>query len=105
MPALMELLADEAHSGVRAVLGHFFFAFIHPYMDGNGRLSRFITNGAERRKASRASSGRPGHHSNYTPFPAFIRRSSVDLCRNNRSQWKSACHSVRIEGKWHKTAA
>jgi Fic family protein len=29
---------------VRAVLGHFVFVFIHPYMDGNGRLARFIMN-------------------------------------------------------------
>lgn len=44
MPALMELLEEEEHPGVRAVMGHFIFAFIHPYMDGNGRLSRFIMN-------------------------------------------------------------
>lgn len=29
---------------LRAVLGHFFFVCIHPYMDGNGRLARFIFN-------------------------------------------------------------
>ena len=29
---------------VRAVLGHFCFAYIHPYPDGNGRLARFIMN-------------------------------------------------------------
>jgi Fic family protein len=44
MPALMELLGEEVHPGVRAVLGHFIFVFVHPYMDGNGRLSRFIMN-------------------------------------------------------------
>ncbi|MFX1802861.1 Fic family protein [Paraburkholderia sp. A1RO-5] len=44
MPALMELIEQEDHPGVRAVLGHFIFVFIHPYMDGNGRLSRFIMN-------------------------------------------------------------
>lgn len=44
MPALMELLESEGHPGVRAVLGHFIFVFIHPYMDGNGRLARFIMN-------------------------------------------------------------
>ncbi|CAN7588424.1 MULTISPECIES: Fic family protein [unclassified Variovorax] len=44
MPALMELLQEENHPGVRAVLGHFMFVFIHPYMDGNGRLSRFLMN-------------------------------------------------------------
>ena len=44
MPVFFELLASEPHSAVRAVLGHFFFVYIHPYMDGNGRLARFIFN-------------------------------------------------------------
>jgi hypothetical protein len=44
MPALFDLLQAEEHPGVRAVLGHFIFVFIHPYMDGNGRLSRFLMN-------------------------------------------------------------
>ncbi|HNL92683.1 MAG TPA: Fic family protein, partial [Pseudomonadales bacterium] len=29
---------------VRAVLGHFAFVYIHPYMDGNGRIARFLMN-------------------------------------------------------------
>jgi Fic family protein len=29
---------------VRAALGHFLFVYIHPYMDGNGRLARFLMN-------------------------------------------------------------
>ncbi|CAN7746172.1 Fic family protein [Variovorax sp. LjRoot84] len=44
MPVLFELLRDEPSAGVRAVLGHFMFVFIHPYMDGNGRLGRFVMN-------------------------------------------------------------
>lgn len=44
MPVLFELLRDEPSAAVRAVLGHFMFVFIHPYMDGNGRLGRFIMN-------------------------------------------------------------
>ena len=44
MPVLFELISAEQHPGVRAVLGHFFFVYIHPYMDGNGRLGRFLTN-------------------------------------------------------------
>ncbi len=32
----------QAFRAVRAVLGHFLFVFIHPYMDGNGRMGRFI---------------------------------------------------------------
>lgn len=44
MPVLLELIAAEPHPGVRAVLGHFFYVYIHPYMDGNGRLGRFLMN-------------------------------------------------------------
>ena len=38
------LLEDEPSSEVRAVLGHFLFVYIHPYMDGNGRIARFLMN-------------------------------------------------------------
>jgi hypothetical protein len=44
MPELIELLRAEPDAGVRAVLGHFMFVYIHPYMDGNGRLGRFLMN-------------------------------------------------------------
>ena len=44
MPVLFELLEDEKDAAVRAVLGHFIFVFIHPYMDGNGRIARFLMN-------------------------------------------------------------
>ncbi|MEO8024544.1 Fic family protein [Polaromonas sp.] len=44
MPVLFELIATEPHPGVRAVLGHFFVVYIHPYMEGNGRLGRFLMN-------------------------------------------------------------
>jgi Fic/DOC family len=44
MPVLFELLAEEKEASVRAVLGHFIFVFIHPYMDGNGRMGRFLMN-------------------------------------------------------------
>ncbi len=44
MPVLMELLEEESEASVRAVLGHFIFVFIHLYMDGNGRMGRFIMN-------------------------------------------------------------
>jgi len=44
MPTFFELLANETEPGVRAVLGHFVFVYIHPYMDGNGRIARFLMN-------------------------------------------------------------
>lgn len=44
METFFTCLEDESHPAVRAVLGHFIFVFIHPYMDGNGRIGRFILN-------------------------------------------------------------
>jgi hypothetical protein len=44
MPVLFQLLEEEPSAAVRAVLGHFVFVFIHPYMDGNGRMGRFLMN-------------------------------------------------------------
>jgi Fic family protein len=44
MPVLFDLLKEETEASVRAVLGHFIFVYIHPYMDGNGRISRFLMN-------------------------------------------------------------
>ncbi len=44
MPAFFELLQQEEKPAVRVVLGHFFFVYIHPYMDGNGRMGRFLMN-------------------------------------------------------------
>jgi Fic family protein len=44
MEAFFRLIDEEPHAGVRAVLGHFIFVFIHPYMDGNGRIGRFLMN-------------------------------------------------------------
>ena len=44
MPAFFTLLKNEKEPAVRAVLGHFFFVYIHPYSDGNGRMGRFLMN-------------------------------------------------------------
>ena len=44
MPVLFDLLTEEKEPAVRAVLGHFIFAYTHPYMDGNGRVGRFLMN-------------------------------------------------------------
>ncbi len=43
-PAFFELLSQEKEPAVRVVLGHFMFVYIHPYFDGNGRISRFFMN-------------------------------------------------------------
>jgi len=39
-----EELKKEESCGVKAVLSHFVFTFIHPYMDENGRMARFLMN-------------------------------------------------------------
>ncbi len=44
MPAFFDLLKEEKEPTVRVVLGHFMFVYIHPYIDGNGRMSRFLMN-------------------------------------------------------------
>ena len=44
MPALFDLLTEELEPSVRVVLGHFMFVYIHPYLDGNGRIGRFLMN-------------------------------------------------------------
>jgi Fic/DOC family len=44
METLFRLISEEKHPAVRAVLGHFIFVYIHPYMDGNGRIGRLLLN-------------------------------------------------------------
>ncbi|MEE8496112.1 MAG: Fic family protein [Xanthomonadales bacterium] len=44
MPAFFDLLREETEPSVRVVLGHFIFVYIHPYVDGNGRMGRFLMN-------------------------------------------------------------
>ena len=44
MPALFDLLSEEDEPAVPALLGYFLFVFVHLYMDGNGRLGRFLMN-------------------------------------------------------------
>lgn len=44
MLAFFDLLIEETEPAVRIVLGHFIFVYIHPYMDGNGRMARLLMN-------------------------------------------------------------
>jgi Fic family protein len=44
MPVFFEMLTEETEPSVRVVLGHYIFVYIHPYMDGNGRIGRFLMN-------------------------------------------------------------
>jgi fido (protein-threonine AMPylation protein) len=44
IPAVFDLIESESEPGVRAVLAHWLFGYIHPYPDGNGRIARFLMN-------------------------------------------------------------
>jgi len=85
MPVLFELLEAEPEPQVRAVLGHFLFVYIHPYMDGNGRLARFVMNlmlatagyvwtviPVERRNDYMNALEQASSCSNVAPFAAFV---------------------------------
>ncbi len=41
---LFDLLRNETQPSVRVVLGYFIFVRIHPYLDDNGRMGRFVMN-------------------------------------------------------------
>jgi hypothetical protein len=75
MPALFDLLENEPEPGVRAVLGHWLFGYIHPYPDGNGRMARFLMN------AMLASGGYPWtvvRVEDRDPYLAALDRASID---------------------------
>lgn len=76
MPELFSLLEAETHPGVRAVLGHWMFGYIHPYPDGNGRMARFVMN------AMLASGGYPWtviRVEDRTAYLSALDRASIDL--------------------------
>ncbi len=85
MPLLFELLQNEKEASVRAVLGHFVFVFIHPYVDGNGRMGRFLLNAmlasggypwtvipVQERKAYMEALEQASVRQNIEPFTKFI---------------------------------
>ena len=86
MPTFFELLRVEPEPAVRAVLGHFIFVYIHPYMDGNGRVARFLMNAMlasggyswtiipiDRRNDYMASLGAASAGQDIQPFTTFLR--------------------------------
>lgn len=85
MPEFFKLLIKEKDPAVRIVLGHFFFVYIHPYMDGNGRIGRFLMNTmcsagrypwiiipVEKRKKYMSSLEQASVNYNIEPFSNFI---------------------------------
>ena len=85
MPVFFEMLTQEAEPSVRVVLGHLIFVYIHPYMDGNGRIGRFLMNAMlaaggypwtvvplERRDAYMAALEEASVRQNIVPFADFL---------------------------------
>jgi fido (protein-threonine AMPylation protein) len=85
MPVFFDLLRNETEPAVRAVLGHFVFVYIHPYMDGNGRIGRFLMNAmlaaggwnwtvipVEKRDAYMAALESASVQQNIAPFVKFL---------------------------------
>lgn len=86
MPTFFELLQNEVHPAVRAVMGHFALVFIHPFFDGNGRTARFLMNAMlvtggypwitvkfERRNEYFAALNEASSKQNIIPFALFIK--------------------------------
>ena len=76
MPALFDLLENDTHPGVRAVLGHWLFGYVHPFPDGNGRMARFLMN------AMLASGGYPWtviRVEDRDPYLSALDKASIDL--------------------------
>lgn len=85
MPAFFELLKEEENAAVRVVLGHFIFVYIHPYIDGNGRIGRFLMNvmlasggypwtvvPVEQREEYMAALEQASVHQNIVPFAQLL---------------------------------
>ncbi|HAT2038333.1 TPA: cell filamentation protein Fic [Legionella pneumophila subsp. pneumophila] len=85
MEEFFQLITQEKEPSVRVVLGHFFFVYIHPYSDGNGRIGRFLMNlmlasghypwtiiPVERRNEYMEALEQASVHQNILPFTKFI---------------------------------
>jgi hypothetical protein len=85
MPVFFEMLSEESEPSARVVLGHFMFVYVHPYMDGNGRIGRFLMNvmlaaggypwtvvPLERRDAYMAALEQASVGQNIVPFADFL---------------------------------
>lgn len=85
LQAYFELLENETDAAVRVVLGHFVFVWIHPYVDGNGRIGRFVMNllmaaggypwtivPVEKRREYMAALEAASVHEDIVPFAKFL---------------------------------
>jgi hypothetical protein len=96
IPSLFDLLKEESEPSVRAVLGHFMFVFLHPYLDGNGRIGRFLMN------AMLASGGYPWTvipMSDRNKYMEALEKAGVNQDINSFASF-TAKHVIRgLEGK------
>lgn len=85
MPTFFELLKEEENAAARIVLGHFIFVYLHPYIDGNGRMGRFLMNTmfasggfgwqvikVENRTTYMEALEQASTHENIKPFATFL---------------------------------
>jgi len=86
MESFFDCLENESHPGVNAVLGHYFFVFIHPYMDGNGRIARFLMN------ALLASGGYP-----WTVVRVDNRKEYISILENTHMNFDMTAFSTFIK--------
>ena len=106
MPALFDLLEGETDAGVRAVLGHWLFGYIHPYPDGNGRMARFLMNTmlasggyawtvirVDDRDAYLSALDHASIDGDIAPFTAFI----ADRVRWSMDQWTARVRAIKSE--------
>lgn len=90
--ALFDQLRADQNPAVRTVLGHWLFGYIHPYMDGNGRMGRFLMNAmlasggypwtiitVDTREQYMATLEQASVHRNIKPFAEFL----GDFVRNS----------------------
>jgi fido (protein-threonine AMPylation protein) len=100
MPAFFDLVRDETDPAVRVVLGHFVFVYIHPYMDGNGRMGRFVMN------LMMAAGGYPWTVipvSERKAYMAALEKGSVgeDIGRS-RNSWRASLKNASPENRCRK---
>src|ERR1700674_383942 len=87
MPAFFDLLGEETEPAVRVALGHFIFVYIHPYMDGNGRIGRFLMN------VMLAAGGYP-----WTVVPVERRVAYMAALEEARAYGRTSCPSRTSSG-------
>jgi len=83
METLFQCITNEENAAVKAVLAHWLIGFIHPYVDGNGRMARFAMN------ALFVSGGYPWtiiHVKNRKAYLSALEKASIhgdikDFCR------------------------